>query len=81
MFSCFMIRTDIKKKKAEPDLLDIFSFSQSVDGDPQLFPTYGLYFHPDIIHISPPADGNQNITSVGLFTDLLSFFPLPSQRF
>lgn len=38
------------------------------------FPCYGLYFHPDTIHISPPADINQNITSLALLTDFPSFF-------
>lgn len=44
------------------------------------FPHDGLYFHPDTIDISPPADGNQNVTSVGLRTDLLSFLPLAVTR-
>ena len=72
-----------KKKKDEPELLDIFfSPAKVLMVIHNYFPCYGLYFHPETIHISPPADVNQNITSLGLLTDLPSFvFLSPSQRF
>lgn len=72
-----------REKKDEPELLDIFfSPAKVLMVIHNYFPCYGLYFHPETIHISPPADVNQNTTSLGLLTDLLSFvFPSPSQRF